>query len=257
MAAMTDQWRHLFSDVKSSFIGNPKLSDLPDEAGLSALPASELVRLTFELPERAFQIHLLRRDPLYERFTPQQREQIIREGEELGRQYGVEFHSLGLTWEESIDHFGIAYKERTKPETAERVVFAEYVEPYSITVYTDTLNRYKESKLVSNLPRNASTAVAKKVVIGHELFHFLEYRDRESIPTRNKKFVTHEMGLFSLKAIPSSMSEIAAMAFAKEWAQLDYSPNVFDVLFMQLYEPKAATMVLREIQTGYANYPEN
>lgn len=248
---MSSQWRHLLGDVRAVLTGVPRLSDVPDQANLAALPNRDLIERTFALPDRAFQLHMLRNDPVYGRLSDQQKNEAIAKGIEIGCRYGAKMHDYESDWRQALRRYDIEYKEQSKPDTAERVVFAEYREPREITVYADTLDRYGRFCHENHQPYNLTPEAARSVLVGHELFHFLEYRDGASVGTRDHRVVTHRLGPFTMSTRLSSISEIAAMAFAKEWLGLQYSPNVYDVLFMQLYEPKAATLILRNIESGY------
>ncbi|MFD0704631.1 hypothetical protein ACFQY8_02550 [Alloscardovia venturai] len=246
--AMSNPWQNLTSDLKASFSGKPRLSDIPQREGTQDIPVDVLMRRVFATGERAFQIHMMHNDPVFERYSHKDIDEIIRIGVEVGRQYAREISQLNLTWRQAMRYFDIDYREQTKPDTAERVFFAQYVEPNKLTVFTDVLDRYAKSAFVKDKTHDISVHKAHAVLVGHELFHFLEYRDRGSIVTRNFTVVTHKLGPLKLKATPASLSEIAAMAFTKEWLGLDYSPNVYDVLFMHVYEPKAAALVLEDIE---------
>lgn len=253
------QWGNLAKDLKASFknggfVGGAGVPSLPDEAGLTALKDRELVEATMALPELAFQVHMLRNDPLYDRYGADDRRMIVDRGVECGREYARRTLELGLNWRQTLSHYGIRYQERTRPVSADRVTFAQYVETGEMTVFTDTLDKYRHFAAVRDQPHDMDVDTLRRVLIGHELFHHLEHLDERSVVTRNTKVTTHRLGPLRLTSRASSMSEIAAMAFAKEWTGIDYSPNVYDVLLMQLYEPKAAKLVLDDIREGYEDY---
>lgn len=250
---MTNPWKHFAEDLKSSFsttsgIGN---TSLVTKTKVRACSAQELLDETLALPQEAFQWHMLSNDPLFERYSRAQCTAIISQGEQIGRQYASEVLSLGMGVDEVLKHYAIDYDEQTKPIAADRVIFAQYVEPKSITVFTDTLRKYQQYREVHGAARDISGSTVRNVLIAHELFHYLEYRDEQTIATRNFRITTHRLGPITLKSKVSSMSEIAAMEFAKVWLGLDYSPNVFDVLLVRPYEPDAATVILDNISSVY------
>lgn len=250
------QWSRFGQDLKASLQsgGFSNAPALPDEADISPLPDHELVEITMALPELAFQVHMLRNDPLYERYSASDRRSIIEQGESCGIEYAHRVLDLGLDWRHTLSHYGIEYDEQTRPVAADRVTFAQYVEPNKMTVFTDTLGKYRRFSAVKGQPHDMDVDTLRRVLIGHELFHHLEHLDERTVVTRNTRIETHRLGPLRLTSRPSSMSEIAAMAFAREWAGIDYSPNVYDVLLMQLYEPKAAALVLDDIREGYREY---
>lgn len=250
---MSNPWRHLGEDLKSSFSGMPGLTTIPGvtQVKVRACSARELLDQTMSLPQEAFQWHMLSNDPLYERYSDEQRREIIALAAGVGQKYADEVLALGGDLDDVLGHYDIAYDEQSKPLSADRVVFAQYVEPNAVTVFTDTLDKYQRYSECQDNEHDMSRDAVREVLIAHELFHYLEHRDERSIVTKNYKTTTHRAGPLRLRSRVAAMSEIAAMSFAKGWLGLDYSPNVYDVLLVRLYEPDAATMILDNIREVY------
>ena len=72
----------------------------------------------------------------------------------------------------------------------------------------------------------------KKIVLAHELFHFLEESFGEVVSEELEAIETFKIFGFSRKAKISRTSEVAANAFAKKFLKLKYLPNYFDYQYL-------------------------
>ncbi len=73
---------------------------------------------------------------------------------------------------------------------------------------------------------------ALRIHLGHEFFHYLEYKQDQFVSEKLPKIIT--LQLFGLKreAGINRCSEIAAHAFAKELLQLEELPNIYDYFYL-------------------------
>ena len=84
------------------------------------------------------------------------------------------------------------------------------------------------------------------MLMAHELFHGIEYRNKKQIFTQTEKIELWRRP-FSNKSKILCLSEIAAMAFAKRMTGISCSPYVLDVLLMYCYNEEAAEALYEEI----------
>ncbi len=80
----------------------------------------------------------------------------------------------------------------------------------------------------------------------HEFFHGIEYNKRRYIYTQTEKVELWRRP-FSNKSKIIALSEIAGMEFARNIIGISYSPFLFDVVLMYLYNKEAACMLYEDI----------
>jgi len=120
------------------------------------------------------------------------------------------------------------------------VLFAQFVQPDEITIFTDCLD--KAETLGGLLPARAKL---QGIILAHELFHAVEEANPD-IYTRTEKIELWRKP-FSNKSCIVCLSEIAAMAFAKQLLGLDFNPYALDVLLVYPYDAQAACGLYAEI----------
>ena len=114
------------------------------------------------------------------------------------------------------------------------------MQPDEITIFTDCLD--KAETLGGLLPARAKL---QSIILAHELFHAVEEANPD-IYTRTEKIELWRKP-FSNKSCIVCLSEIAAMAFAKQLLGLDFNPYALDVLLVYPYDAQAACGLYAEI----------
>lgn len=244
-----DRIKKFAVDFKDSFTG--KIHFQSQTIDNDTYVFEKLLDQTLQLPEKAFQIDMLFRDPIFQRIPQNEWMNLIQKSEQIGIDYASKINTFSGNWENLFAKYQINYKEMDIPTSPERVLFAQFVEPDELTVFTDTIKKYAILNKEKWVPDYMDASTLKNTLLAHELFHFFEFHDKKTIATKNYQIITHKLGIFKLKAVPISMSEIAAMSFAKRYLQLSFSPNVFDILLVYLYSPVSATNILKRIQKNY------
>ena len=200
-----------------------------------------------EISDDKWGMYAFAREPLERKFTLEQKKEYINKASECG-----------INWAKKIKEkygtnapFQIAEKMGMKvmmPKTpigGGQVLFAQFVEPNEITIFTDCVE--KGDKLYEQ--SNCEVLKAEKlldILLAHELFHAIEELYASSIYTRTEKIELWKKP-FSNQSSIICLSEIAAMAFAKELLQLPCSPYVLDVLLVYGYDKKMAWELYEEI----------
>ncbi|MBL3715666.1 hypothetical protein AALM99_04425 [Lactococcus muris] len=90
----------------------------------------------------------------------------------------------------------------------------------------------------------------KKIVLAHELFHFLEETLDESVSENLESIESFKFLGLSRKAKISRASEIAANAFSKTFLKLNYLPNYYDYQYIL----KTNQMKENELEEEYQNF---
>lgn len=84
------------------------------------------------------------------------------------------------------------------------------------------------------------------IMLAHELFHYIESRKAKTIYTRVEKIQLWRKP-FSNRSGIHALSEIAAMAFAREYFQLDFLPFALAPLMLWLYDREGGKKLYDEI----------
>lgn len=127
------------------------------------------------------------------------------------------------------------------PAGGGQVLFAQFVQPDEITIYTDCLD--KAETLGGALPPRAEL---QNIILAHELFHAVEEQNQDTIYTHTEKIELWRRP-FSNRSCIVCLSEIAAMAFARRLLGLPFNPYALDVLLVYPYDANAACGLYQEI----------
>ena len=130
-----------------------------------------------------------------------------------------------------------------------RIHFAEFVEPDNIRLYEDCLG--KLPLLAEQIPRNMGILLtsAEEALIAHEIFHYLEFLEKDTIFTRTYAHPIPPILFFQRNIKFLCLGEIAAMAFVKEYLHLSFSPYVFDLLLTYSCNKDAAYLLYNYIMS--------
>ena len=190
------------------------------------------------------------REPLNGKFTDEQR----REWAKKAIQCGEEYYEIICEKYASDDPVVLAKKMNMRvtypvvPEKADRVLFAEYRMPDKICIYTDAVNKanrfLQEPEVSSVMTRKLDV---KRLLLAHELFHYVEESYKSEIYTKNEKIRLWSIGPIHNDSMIIALSEIAAMAFAKKMAKIPYAPYLMDVLLVYGYSSMEASGLYEEM----------
>lgn len=194
------------------------------------------------------------REPLNGKFTDEQRrtwmEQSIECGQEYCRLICKKYSSNDPV--SLAKSMGLKVSYPALPEGGDRILFAEYRMPNQISIFMDAVR--KANRLLEN-PEVSEVMTGKlnisKLLLAHELFHCVEDQYKKEIFTQNEKIRLWSIGPFHNDSLIIALSEIAAMAFAKEMTRIPYAPYLMDVLLVYGYSPMEASGLYEEMM-GYA-----
>lgn len=213
------------------------------------VPFEEMVKKLESLSEEDWGRYAFSREPLEGRFTDEQKMDYTARANACGREWARKIsEECGTKNPRKIaEKLGMQVKTPKTPVGGGLVLFAQFVEPDEITIFTDCVDkavRLEESCGNSLLERENLT----NTLLAHELFHAVEEQHVKEIYTKTEKVELWRKP-FSNKSTISCLSEIAAMAFAKELLNLKASPYMLDVLLVYSYDKNAAWGLFDEIMS--------
>lgn len=133
--------------------------------------------------------------------------------------------------------------------TGKRILFARYTPPDQIEIMEEPIN--KAVSLISQEHPNFVELFKKNdiidIILGHEIFHFLEEQNECEIYTRNEKILLWKFMGFKNYSTIQVLGEIGAMAFIKELKGLPYSPFILDFILYYSYDSLSAEKIYRDI----------
>jgi len=130
-----------------------------------------------------------------------------------------------------------------------RILFANYTPPDKIEIMEEPVHKaiLLISKEAPILIEHFKQNVIISIILGHEIFHFVEDQFVQNIYTRTEKILLWSfMGIKNYSTI-RTLGEIGAMAFTKEINGLKYSPFILDVLLYYAYDFSGAKKIYHDI----------
>lgn len=190
------------------------------------------------------------REPLNGKFNDEQRRELTLKANACGLEYAHRYRNeYGEQDPESLaTKMGIKVQYPEMPQNAERVLFAEFKNPNNVYIYTDAVKKATET-IGDSDARNilGYNLNISRLLLAHELFHFVENQNAHKIFTRTEKVELWAPKPLHNRSGIDVLGEIAAMAFAKELTGISYSPYVMDVFLVYGYNPEEASGLYEEI----------
>lgn len=87
----------------------------------------------------------------------------------------------------------------------------------------------------------------RDILIGHELFHYLELMNTNHIYTRTMKLKLWSFLFYTHYSTIRTLGEIAGMYFTKRLNHLSCSPFLLDILLIYAYYPEQAERLYQDI----------
>lgn len=192
------------------------------------------------------------RDLLRDRVPDEKKAEMIARSVRCGEEYADRaVRETGQSAPEEIARrLGLNVLPGETPMTAKRALFAQFTPPDRIEIMREPLERYRdvlarpEEAEASRLP---GAEEVFRLLLGHEIFHFLEDRHEEEIYTRTEKITLWSVLGFRNRSTVGALGEIAGMAFTKRLNHVAYSPFLLDVLLFFGYNPEGARSIYRTV----------
>jgi hypothetical protein len=239
--------------VKKTLLGDEdyKGSDLKPEDVVVA-PIGDVMQDLCALPWDAWCDYAFAREPMNGKLDDAKRHELMGRARECGSEWAqrcVEQFSTRSPIK-IAEKLGATVQFDKVPQGQDRVLFAEYVEPSSIFIYDDALDKVRELTADEKVRQALGEDVRPRaVLIAHEVYHLLEFQHKKEMWTQTYKEEIH-VGPITHHSSLIILSEIASMGFASELIGMSYNPYVFDILMTWAYSP-AAGMTLYDEVMGY------
>lgn len=244
-----EKFKSYLKPLADGLFGKQKPYHLEQERQ-TVYPVGKIVNDLCQIEDTAWANYAFSRELLNGKFTDEQRFSLTEQASACGAEYARKcIEEYGLRDPKSLaERMGLEVDSPDMPQSTDRVLFAEFRAPNKIHIYMDGLEK-ADALMEEPGVREALTngLVISRLLLAHELFHFVEERHAKEIWTR-----TYQIELWAPKHLHNRsgvavLSEIAAMAFAKELTRLPYSPYVMDAFLVYGYSPEAASALYEEM----------
>lgn len=201
------------------------------------------------LADAAFDDYAFDRDPLAGRLTPPLRRELGEKARESGRQLArsVRQRMGKATVEEICKAYGARVIRQPQPQHTDQVLYAQFCLPDTITVFEHCLQTAERVGEESQIPV-LTRSVLEPILLAHELYHLLESKDKQLFAAQYRLRLW-KVGPWKNDSPVHCLSELAAMAFAKELLQLSFFPFALDALLVYGYDAALACDIRDEVMT--------
>lgn len=208
----------------------------------------ELAAKLCPLPDSAFDAYAFAREPLAGKVNAAQRAALAQRARACGE--GEARKLLARIPEQNVEKIckGLNLKilRRAAPADGGRVLYAQFVQPDEITVFTHCVDTAADIAQQDGPLSWLQAGKLEQVLLAHELYHALEERD-PSLFSRAYRMRLWSLGPFHNDSPLIVLGEIAGMAFARLLTGLPFSPYALEALLCWGYSPADACDLCDEI----------
>lgn len=249
--------KELCKPVADGLFGKQKPYHMKQET-YTIRPVGMIVEDLCKIKETEWSKYAFSREPLNGKLNDTLRSELMQQAIACGRQYA---HELVDTYgtrdpQDLAVRLGLKIDFPIMPQSTDRVLFAEFREPNLVHVYMDGVNKAKVLMTEHDVREALTNQLdISKLLIGHELFHFIEEKHKKEIWTRTFRIRLWSAGPLHNDSGLLVLGEIAAMAFTKELTGIPYSPYVMDAFLVYGYSPMASSALYEEMMTFAGRTP--
>lgn len=141
-----------------------------------------------EISETVWGMYAFAREPLEGRFTREQKCHYIAKANACGREWADQVAKEYGTNDPKLlaERMGMKVLKKKTPTGGGIVLFAQFVQPDEITIFTDCIAKAQRIYRACGCPLLESEKLTS-VLLAHELFHAVEERhEKKSIPARRR-----------------------------------------------------------------------
>lgn len=202
--------------------------------------------------EEAWGMYAFSRDPLRDKVPEERKREMIRKAIACGREKADWAAKRFGTRdpEEMAASLGLQVISRDKGQIADRVLFALFTPPDQVEIMEEPVR--KAAGLLGSLEGVTEKAV-RRLILGHEIFHFLEEEDPE-IYTRTETIELWSFLGIRNRSTVRALSEIAGMYFSQAFTSFYCSPFALDVILYYSYDAQTAIGLYNEIMEFHRRY---
>jgi hypothetical protein len=199
----------------------------------------------FQVKDKSWGMYAFSRDILKNKVADKDKEAMIEQAIRCGEETAVwAMKEFGTS-----DPWEMAKKLKLKVEftdrgqIADRVLFALFTPPDRVEIMTEPIERLGGESGLDGLITKEEII---RLILGHEIFHYLE-DEIEGIYTRNEKIILWNFLGYKNKSTLRALSEIGGMYFSRKINEIPYSPFALDILLYYNYSPDEALKMYREV----------
>lgn len=195
--------------------------------------------------DRAWGMYAFSRDVLRDKVDSARKEEMIQRAIRCGYETADKIMDrLGTSDPGEIaGELGLQVEYLEKGQIADRVLFALFTPPDRIQIMKEPIDKVIESGALNGFKTRQQI---EDLIMGHEIFHYLEEED-EGIYTRTEKIRLWKVLGFENRSTIRALSEIAGMYFSKKLNRFPYSPFALDILLYYNYNSEEALKMYREV----------
>lgn len=208
---------------------------------------NEMVQNLLGIDDKTWGLYVFSRDILKNRIPDEIKPEMISKAIECGKHYAkqimAEYNSNDIRLIAKKLGLKIDYKDSLL--TGKRILFASYTPPDEIVIMKEPIERAVKHLAGenSNLVELFSEDSIIDIILGHELFHFVEDKFEEEIYTKTEKILLWKFLGFKNNSTIRTLGELGAMAFTREINGDKFNPFILDVLLYFNYDPSNATKI--------------
>lgn len=253
-----ERLKELLDPIAKGLFGPQGTRRGPEPPHYTIRPVGMIVEDLCRIPDEDWAIYAFSREPLNGKFTDEQRRDLTRQALACGREYAEKLAAqYGMRDPEKLAKaLGVKVDFPDMPQSTERVLFAEFREPDKVHIYMDGV---RKGRTLLSEPGVSHALTGQldiaKLLIGHELFHWVEERNKKEIWTRTYKIELWAPRPLHNRSGVAVLGEIAAMGFTKALNCLPYSPYVMDAYLVYGYSPEVASGLYEEMMEKAGRTP--
>lgn len=253
-----ERLKELLKPIAEGLFGPQGTRRGPEMAHYTVRPVGMIVEDLCRIPEEDWALYAFSREPLNGKFNDDQRRDLARQAIACGREYAEKLAAqYGMRDPEKLaKRLGLLVDFPDMPQSTERVLFAEFKAPNKVHIYMDGVRKGRALLGEPGVPHALTGQLdIVKLLIGHELFHWVEEQYKKEIWTRTYKIELWAPGPLHNRSGVGVLGEIAAMSFTKTLNNLPYSPYVMDAFLVYGYSPEAASGLYEEMMERAGGTP--
>lgn len=209
----------------------------------------DLIKELKTVDEKIWGLYTFKRDPICNKVTDIVKADMIKKANECGRLEAIDLKKKygTKTCSQYAQKLGLIICEIEEKNANDYILFAKFNSPNKISININNVKKGEETVKKENLNLLIEEVKIEDILIAHEMFHFIEGKNKE-IYTTNTKIMLWKLGPIKYESGLIALGEIAAMAFTKELLQISYYPNLFDILLLYSHDEKRAKTLYDEVR---------
>ena len=209
------------------------------------LDFSEVFAKLQAVSETTWGSYQFQRDILKKKISPTQQQEMIAAaitcGQTEARKILAKYPELSMQERYQEMQIPIAYGD--EENIGNRLLFALYDPNNGVFLMKNPIEKFAQAAANEGITADFVT----DVLLAHELFHHVESHD-ETLYTQTERVQLWQVLFYKYRSNVRALSEIAAMAFAKELLGLDYSPYLYEIMMVWPYDEDQVRGHLLELE---------